>query len=147
MTRWFRIPSKYRSRPKGVVIPTTSTKPDPPSTSIWLGYAALIALLVTPLMLTSVPPLLDYPNHLARAHILATLDTDPLLQQYYAISYKPIPNLASDVFIPAAAKIFDIYVAGRLFLALCLITTMLGVACLHRVLHGDDLLLGRVQFR
>jgi hypothetical protein len=48
---------------------------------MWLRRIALIAVctaLVIPLFVTTIPPLLDYPNHLARMAVLAAggHDTD-----------------------------------------------------------------------
>lgn len=38
---------------------------------------------MAPVVLTPFPPLLDYPNHLALLHILATYSDSPILQQFY----------------------------------------------------------------
>jgi hypothetical protein len=47
------------------------------STSVWWSAVFLICLvLVAPLAVVDVPPLLDYPNHLARAYVLAHGQTD-----------------------------------------------------------------------
>ncbi len=35
----------------------------------WAAFLAVVAVLLVPLFLTEIPPLLDYPNHLARMSI------------------------------------------------------------------------------
>jgi hypothetical protein len=40
-------------------------------------FLALFALALLPLTLSEIPPLLDYPNHLARMFLLAHLDSTP----------------------------------------------------------------------
>ncbi|HEX2943335.1 MAG TPA: hypothetical protein VHO91_19940, partial [Rhodopila sp.] len=48
---------------------------------------ALCAVLLAPLLLVDVPPLVDYPNHLARAFVLASWPQDPVLVRFYAPSW------------------------------------------------------------
>ena len=45
----------------------------------WQALAGLCAVLLAPLLVVDVPPLLDYPNHLARVFVLASLPHDPVL--------------------------------------------------------------------
>src|SRR5258708_5372883 len=57
----------------------------------------LCLVLLAPLLLVDVPPLLDYPNHLARAVFLAFGASDPLMSQYYAAHWAIIPDLGTDL--------------------------------------------------
>jgi hypothetical protein len=45
----------------------------------WLSVAGLLAGLVAPFFFVDVPPVLDYPNHLARLYVLAFGAQDPAL--------------------------------------------------------------------
>src|SRR5260370_40026576 len=44
----------------------------------WSTFAALCLLLLAPLLLADLPPILDYPNHLARLFILAQAGAGPV---------------------------------------------------------------------
>ena len=46
----------------------------------WVGLALMLGCLLIPLILTEVPPLTDYPNHLARCYLLAFGSSDPALR-------------------------------------------------------------------
>jgi hypothetical protein len=48
----------------------------------WAAFAFAALLLVAPLTVVDLPPLLDYPNHLARMLILAAGDADPVLSRF-----------------------------------------------------------------
>jgi hypothetical protein len=63
-------------------------------------FAALYSIVQIPVYLTVVPPLLDYPNHLARMHILLNIPHSEVLQSFYEIQWAVIPNLAMDLIVP-----------------------------------------------
>jgi hypothetical protein len=50
----------------------------------WSTLITLCVALLAPLAVVDVPPLLDYPNHLARAYVLAHGQQDAQLSQMYA---------------------------------------------------------------
>lgn len=99
-----------------------------------LGLLALVVVLV-PVFLVPVPPLTDFANHLARMDIIARLPQDPALARFYAIDWALIPNLAIDILVPPLAKLIGIFAAGRLFIALIVITTVSGTWALHNALY------------
>ena len=102
-------------------------------------FALLIvasAALLVPFFVIDVLPLQDYPNHLARIHILSHLGESPTLQQYYQASWAPVPNLAMDVIVPLLARLFPLEVAGAIFCALVLLSTAPAVSLLHYAFHG-----------
>jgi hypothetical protein len=98
-------------------------------------YTVVLALLVVPIVSIVVPPLVDYPNHLARMHILAAYASSPALQANYVVAWKLSPYLAMDLIIPQLARFMSIYTAGRVFLYLCLLLFVLGTLALHATLH------------
>ncbi|MGB8842205.1 MAG: hypothetical protein WCC64_14185 [Aliidongia sp.] len=105
------------------------------------GRAALIfglalAFSVLPIFSTVLPPILDYPNHLARMHILAANGASALLDQFYLIAWAPLPNLAMDLIVPPLSRLMPLDLAGKLFLVLVLAVLAGGAATLNRVLHG-----------
>jgi hypothetical protein len=99
-------------------------------------YVVVLGLLAVPILSVVVPPLVDYPNHLARMHILAAYNGSSALQANYVIAWKLSPYLAMDLIIPHLAYFMSIYTAGRVFLYLCLLLFVLGTAAVHAVLHG-----------
>lgn len=99
-------------------------------------FAVLLVFVCTPLLLTPLPPLVDYPNHLARMHVLADWNRSPLLQQYYAVAWRPLPDLAMDAIVPPLLAFVSLQTAGKLFLAATYVLSTAGVAALHRALYG-----------
>lgn len=103
---------------------------------IVLSQTLLIAaLIILPLFYTLVPPLEDYPNHLARIFVLAQLPGNEFLSRFYETVWAPIPNLIMDLIVPPLVPWFGIYTAGRLFIGMTLLLMLLGPMVLHRVLY------------
>lgn len=91
----------------------------------WSALVALCVTLLAPLAVVDVPPLLDYPNHLARAYVLAH-GQDAHLSQMYAPHWAVIPNLAVDLILPLLLSIMPVHIAGRLLLAVALLLPVIG---------------------
>jgi hypothetical protein len=88
------------------------------------------------LTLVDVPPLLDYPNHLARAFILAQGDGDPVLAAMYRPSWAIIPNLAMDVILPPLIRVLPVHVAGRMLIGLAMLLPVAGGILYSRACFG-----------
>ncbi len=114
--------------------PLSATSPLPPAW--WAAVIGLCAILVAPLLLVDVPPLLDYPNHLARAFILASLPGDQVLGLFYAAHWSVIPNLALDLTAPPLIDILPVHVAGRLLIAAALLLPAVGAIAYNTALGG-----------
>ena len=99
-------------------------------------YGAVLAIALVPLLAASVPPLSDYPNHLARMHLLAELDRSEALASIYTVQWKVLPNLAMDLIVPLLTPLLGLEIAGKLFLAASLVLLVLGTAAVHRALYG-----------
>jgi hypothetical protein len=100
------------------------------------ALVALCAVMMAPLMLVDVPPLLDYPNHLARAYVLAQGADNPWLSRMYVPHWAVIPNLAVDLILPPIIRLLPVHVAGRLLLALSMLLPVLGIVLYSRALFG-----------
>ncbi len=98
--------------------------------------AVATTLALAPVLLFPLPPLADYPNHLARMHVIATMGTDPDLARYYEIHWQIIPNLVMDIVVPLLARVMDIYHAGQAFTVVCVLMVATGVFALNRALFG-----------
>jgi hypothetical protein len=100
-------------------------------------FAALFAVAALPVLLCDTLPLFDYPNHLARMHILASLAHSAPLQRYYAIDWRPVPNLALDVLVPPLLPLMPLAWAGKVFILGAMLLLAGGAAMVHRVLYGS----------
>ncbi|HVB34780.1 MAG TPA: hypothetical protein VNJ52_10470 [Patescibacteria group bacterium] len=80
----------------------------------------LAAALLVPIWTVSYPPLVDYPNHLASAFVLAHLKDSAFdFGRYYAADWNTFPYLTMDWILVALQWVVPIDVAGRLLLSLC----------------------------
>ena len=102
----------------------------------WALLALLSAALLAPLLIADVPPVLDYPNHLARFVLLAAGPDDPVLGRVFTPAWSIIPNLVTDVVAPPLLNLLPAHVAGRCLLASILLLNLAGVIALHRALFG-----------
>ncbi len=102
----------------------------------WLALITLCAVLVIPLFVVDVPPLLDYPNHLARAFLLASLPDDPVLGRFFAPHWSVIPNLALDLVAPPLMHVLPVHVVGRLTIAVAILLPVLGTIAYNVALGG-----------
>lgn len=101
-----------------------------------VALIAVFGTLLLPLFLTDLPPLVDYPNHLARMYVLVFGATDPVLSRMYGQHWSLIPNLAVDLVMPAMLHVLPIYVAGRVVLAVVLLLPVIGAILYSRVAFG-----------
>jgi hypothetical protein len=92
-------------------------------------------LLLLPFALVDVPPVLDYPNHLARMFVLAH-PGDPILSRFYAPHWAVLPNLGFDVIGVVLLKVLPVHVSGRVLLAMSLLAPPLGVMAYSRAAFG-----------
>jgi hypothetical protein len=111
----------------------------------WRRHPALpLAVLLTlaigaacaPLLLVSMPPLADYPNHLARMMVLAHLPAGGLAWPSYRQHWSLVPDLGMDLLVPPLLRFMSPEAAGRLLLA-CIVAGWTGgavflSASLHR---------------
>lgn len=103
---------------------------------LMLAYLVGAAAAVLPLAFARVPPLVDYPNHLARQWILLHGTEIPALAANYHADWRILPDLAMDGVVVALAQAMLLEWAGRCFIALTLLALLAGTAALHRALFG-----------
>jgi hypothetical protein len=101
----------------------------------WATYAILFMASVAPVWMVTTPPLADYPNHLARMHIVANGAQSELLGRFYTVSWSVIPNLAMDIIVPTLAKFMPLEIAGKVFVTLILGLLVSGSLALHYAIH------------
>ena len=83
-----------------------------------------------------MPPLLDYPNHLARAVVLAFGDSDPVLSRMYAAHWAIIPNLGMDLVLPPLLHVLPIHLAGRMVVGGAILLPVIGTIAYSRATFG-----------
>jgi hypothetical protein len=101
----------------------------------WAPLLLCLALL-TPLTLVDVPPLLDYPNHLARAVVLAFGAADPIVSRMYVAHWAIIPNLGTDLVLPPLLQVLPVHLAGRIAIGVNLLLPVVGTIVYSRAVFG-----------
>ncbi len=92
--------------------------------------ALLCLVLVAPLLLVDVPPLLDYPNHLARAVVLA------FGSSMYSPHWAIIPDLGIDLVLPPLLHVLPVHVAGRIVIGAAVLLPVIGTLAYSRAVFG-----------
>src|SRR5579859_5027629 len=96
------------------------------------SYVLCGAFALSPLFWVTIPPLVDYPGHLARMALLAA----PGASQSYVVHWQLIPNLAMDMIVPLLGRLIGVETAGWLFVGWTLAMLVAATALLHRSLFG-----------
>ncbi|WP_244608953.1 hypothetical protein [Bradyrhizobium sp. SUTN9-2] len=87
------------------------------------AFALLAVASLLPTLLTPIPAMGDYVNHVVRMQLLSQMGT-PNANPYYEAAWAFYPNLAMDLVVPSMARLIGAENATRLFL---LFTQMLIV--------------------
>ncbi|HMK67380.1 MAG TPA: hypothetical protein VK433_02435, partial [Stellaceae bacterium] len=103
----------------------------------WAIFALLLAIAALPVFRAELPPLFDYPNHLARIYLLQHLADSAALQRYYELRWAPVPNLAMDAVVPLLARVLPLDWAAKLFVLATFALLAGGAAALHRAATGS----------
>lgn len=102
-----------------------------------LLFLCAFFVLIVPFFLVYPPPLLDYPNHLARMYIINSLNASEYLSVYYDIDWGILPNLAMDVIVRFLASAVPVETATLLFTILTLLTIATGVIAVNWTLFQN----------
>jgi hypothetical protein len=114
---------------------TTRAQPGSDRSMAIVVFALLATVSLLPVLLTPIPAMVDYPNHLARMYILSQNGT-PDANPYYEVAWALYPNLAMDLLIPQMARLIGVENATRLFLLLSQLLIVGGALVLERVVKG-----------
>lgn len=115
-------------------------------TALAWTFLALLAITLAPFALVSPLPLSDYPNHVARMHIIAHLSESADLAKHYLVHWEFIPNLAMDLLAPLLIPALSAEQASLVFAALAMFLMASGAIVLHRELYGRWSLLPFASF-
>jgi hypothetical protein len=99
----------------------------------------VFVVVLAPLLAATIPPLHDYPFHLARADAIAALlgqtGAPPGQSTDYRLGSFLLPNVGMDVVTLGLTAFMPPILAGRVFLGLVLVSLLSGTMALHRALH------------
>lgn len=112
--------------------------PPPSAHATRIGLATLAActiVLLIPVLITPLPPLTDYPNHLARMWILSGGPDTAAVAAFYRVQFDTFTNVAMDVIAVTLGRIGGYDLAGRTAIAASVLLPALGGAVLWRALH------------
>lgn len=98
---------------------------------------ASLAALALPVAVAPVPPLLDYPNHLARIWLLAGGIERPPMSGMYAVDWSAAStNIGVDLLAATVGRLLGGEALAALLLVAALALPPLGAALLHRAVFG-----------
>ena len=135
---------------------SNSTMPNPPANSVGtpssapglgLSHSATAGLLIlvamgllAPIWTVRYPPLMDYPNHLASAFVLAHLrDGAFRFDQFYRADWNTYPYLTMHIILVGLQRIISIELAGRVLLSLCVLSVPAAAwFFVHRANPGEE---------
>lgn len=112
--------------------------PAPPGSdrSVTIAVFAMLAVVsFLPVLLTPIPAMVDYPNHLARMYILSQNGT-PDANPHYEVAWAFYPNLGMDLLVPQMARLISVENATRLFLLLSQLLIVGGALLLEWARQG-----------
>src|SRR5262245_24903296 len=109
-------------------------------------FIALAAIASTPILLSPWPPLSDYINHLARMHVIATINNDRDLALFYQIEWQVIPNLMMDLIVPVLERVMNVYLAGQAYTIITFMLILSGTLALNRQLYRHWSVLPLIAF-
>jgi len=101
----------------------------------WL-LAALLAFALLPYAVASVPDAADYPNHLARHHVLAMAGLADNLNRDFIVAWRWIGNLGVDLPVLLLTPLLGVELATRAVAALIAPVMVIGILMLSRAAHG-----------
>ena len=104
--------------------------------AVLLAVAAVLFLAVLmPVLTTKVPAFDDYANHLARVDLIALHGSDALLNRFYSIRWRLVPNLGLDVLLPWLANTIGLFASGKMFVAASMLLLLTGPHAIQLALY------------
>jgi len=94
----------------------------------WHLVAVVLVSIVFlfPIWFTGYPPLLDWPNHLARAYVLAWYAKVPEFQNAFEVRWEVLPNLGVDILGTLLLRWLPYSLASKTILSLALLLFVAG---------------------
>ena len=114
------------------------------SKKFWRWFLLAWAITGIPIFLLHGVPGVDTPNHVARLHVLASLQENQALASFYRAHWAVLPNLAVDLFITPIVYFFNVNALWlmKVFLVNTIGVTGAGFAITNRAISGKWSLYG-----
>lgn len=112
---------------------------DSPHPAWWQRRGLLILLALAaaiPLLMPSVPPLVDLPGHMGRYRVQLDLADSAYLREYFSFQWALIGNLGLDLLIIPLAPLLGLEGAVKLIVALIPVLTVAGFLLVAQEIHG-----------
>ena len=87
-------------------------------TAARVGIAVVWVTIVALILAHDTPPIVDWPNHMARHYLESLWLLGKPLPPFYEFHYRLMPNLGSDLVVPGLLFAFDTITASKIFLLL-----------------------------
>jgi hypothetical protein len=131
-------------RPPAAATTTGALRPDrlrwparPTAWSYKVVIAASFLTILAPFLVVSVPPLVDYPNHLARFWLLAGGANDPALSPYFRVDWsKASTNIGVDLMVTGLSVLAPARLVGFVAALAAAAGPPMGLICLSRVIFN-----------
>jgi hypothetical protein len=106
--------------------------------TFWRWFLLAWAITGIPIFLLHAVPGVDTPNHVARLHVLASLQENQALASFYRTHWAILPNLAVDLFITPIVYFFNVNALSlmKIFLFNSFGVTGAGFAITNRAITG-----------
>jgi hypothetical protein len=109
--------------------------------AIAVMVASSFVTLLAPFLFAHIPPLTDYPNHLARYWLIAGGVREPALAAFYRIDwFNAVTNVGVDRMVALLAPLASGLVLGHLAVVAAAVLPPLGALALNRALTGQPLI-------
>ncbi len=102
----------------------------------WRFVAAIILAMAIPLLLPTIPPLVDLPGHMGRYEVQLNIDSSAALQSFYSFQWQLIGNLGIDLLVIPLAPIFGLELAVKLIIITIPVMTAGGMLWIAHEVHG-----------
>ena len=102
----------------------------------WVLIASIIFAGALPFLAAAVPDAADYPNHLARHHVFASVGHGLGLDRYFIVVWRWIGNLGVDLPVLALTPLLGVELATRLVASAIAPLMAIGILLLSRAAHG-----------
>jgi len=95
-----------------------------------IAVAILTVFVIAPVFLVDIPAMYDYPNHLARLHVIVD-EQRGVAHPYYETAWSWIPNLAFDLLVPPLARFSSVATATKALFILSELLIVTGAIALE----------------
>ena len=109
-----------------------------PERAVQISLFVFVAWALAMVFLVDIPPILDYPNHLARIWLISGGANDPAVSQIYALDWsRASTNIGIDLLARYAGPLLRAVFLSKMFLFLAIVLPPVGAVIFNRYLVGS----------